>query len=713
MTAAGRDEKAAKRFAEGLEHQKNGRLSEAKRCYELGLKRDPHNPDALFLLGQTMFELGDTRQGEHRMRTAISLAPRAGNYRAGLAFSLFNAGAYAAALVEFRLAVESFPSNMALWRGLAISAVRTEDSAQAWRAVSTWLELGPSDPDALALRRSLELQLAFDEGERLAALEQTEAACAAYERALQVDPEAVEILVNLANLYAQEHPERARALYERAIAIRPDDGAAHYNFAMALLDEGLRLEAATHLEAAVRAAPTDGRYLAHWLFQRMHLCLWDGMAELSQRVARAIAAGEADIPPFIVLSMPGTGAELQRRCAENHSRHLAARRIPALASEPQSGPRRSGRWRIGYLSSDFKNHATAFLMADLVEAYDRERFEVYALSYGVNDGSPMRARLESAFEHFVELNGCPTRQAIELIRAQDLDIVIDLKGYTEETHSEWLQYRLAPVQINWLGYPGTLGAPWADYLLADPVVAPREHLGMFSEQLLHLPLSYQPNCRERACGPLPLRADEGLPEHALVLCSFNQTYKITPEMFDLWLDILLAEPTAVLWLWASNPWAQEALWDVAAARGIARERVIFARGVAQEKHLARLHLADLALDTFPCNGHTTTSDALWAGVPVVTLCGETFASRVAASVLSAAGLETLVAKTPEQYREAVLACCREAARLRPLREIAGAFRDGPLCDGRRFARDMEQLLAHLLEQPHAERWSPAVSGAAD
>lgn len=696
MTAAGRDEKAAKRFSEGLEHQKNGRLSEAKRCYELGLKRDPHNPDALFLLGQTMFELGETRQGEQRMRTAISLAPRAANYRAGLAFSLFNAGAYAAALVEFRLAVDAFPSNIALWRGLAISAVRTEDSAQAWRAVAAWLALDSSDADALALRRSLELQTAFDEGERLAALEQTEAACEAYERALRIDPNAVEILVNLANLYAERHPEKARELYQRAIAIRPDDGAAHYNLAMALLDEGQRLDAATHLEAAVRAAPNDGRYLAHWLFQRMHLCLWDGMAELSQRVAGAIAVGEADIPPFIVLSMPGTGAELQRRCAENHSRHLAARRIPL--TEREFGPRRAGRWRIGYLSSDFKNHATAFLMADLVEAHDRERFEVYALSYGVNDGSPMRARLESAFEHFVELNGCPTQRAIELIRAQELDIVIDLKGYTEETHSEWLQYRLAPVQINWLGYPGTLGAPWADYLLADPVVAPREHQEMFSEQLLHLPLSYQPNCRERACGPLALRADEGLPEHALVLCSFNQTYKITPEMFDLWLDILHAEPASVLWLWASNPWAQEALWGVAAARGIARERVIFARSVAQEKHLARLQLADLALDTFPCNGHTTTSDALWAGVPVVTLWGETFASRVAASVLTAAGLDALVATRPEQYRETVLACARDAARRQQLRAIAGAFRGGTLCDGRRFARDMERLLEQLLSE---------------
>jgi predicted O-linked N-acetylglucosamine transferase (SPINDLY family) len=248
------------------------------------------------------------------------------------------------------------------------------------------------------------------------------------------------------------------------------------------------------------------------------------------------------------------------------------------------------------------------------------------------------------------------------------------------------------VQINWLGYPGTLGAPWVDYLIADEVVAPPEHQWMFSERLLYLPC-YQPNRRQRECAPRPSRAAEGLPEEALVLCSFNQTYKITPQMFGLWLDALRAVPEAVLWLWASNPWAGEALRREAGKGGVAPERLIFAEGRPQAEHLARLPLADLMLDTFPCNGHTTTSDALWAGVPVVSLQGETFASRVAASLLTTAGLTEWIADTPEAYRERIVAFCRDTGLRARLREKTEALREScALFDGAAFARRLEALL---------------------
>jgi predicted O-linked N-acetylglucosamine transferase (SPINDLY family) len=356
--------------------------------------------------------------------------------------------------------------------------------------------------------------------------------------------------------------------------------------------------------------------------------------------------------------------------------------------------------RIGYLSSDFKAHATSWLMIEMLEAHDRSRFEIFALSYGIDDHSAMRARVMAGVEHFVDLAGLSGHDAVERIVSLDLDILLDLKGYTEGHHGEWLQYRLAPVQINWLGYPGTLGAPWADYLIADAVVAPLENQWMFSERVLYLPSGcYQPNCRDRECASAPTRSDEGLPEEALVLCSFNQTYKITPEMFGVWLDVLRAVPEAVLWLWASNPWAEDALRRVAARAEVAPERLIFAEGRPQAEHLARLPLADLALDTFPCNGHTTTSDALWAGVPVVTLQGEAFAARVAGSLLVAAGLPELVATNAEQYRQLIVDFCRdEPLRIR-LRNTSRALRrDSGLFDGQGFAAKLEALFLCLFNQ---------------
>jgi predicted O-linked N-acetylglucosamine transferase (SPINDLY family) len=561
--------------------------------------------------------------------------------------------------------------------------------------VAEWLRLAPGDADAARLHDKLGAHRHCQRGAALAAQSGAEAAIGEYEAALRLDAKSPEILVNLANLQAGlERKDAARASYEWAIALAPEYAPAHFNLAMLHLDENRCLDAAAALERAAACAPDDGLVAVHLLFQRMHLCRWDGLDGLARRVEAAVENDTADIPSFIVLSMPGTTPALQRRCAENQSRRLA--KGGAAPARPARG--KHGRLRVGYLSSDFKTHATAHLMIDMLEAHDRSRFEIFALSHGVDDGSPMRARVAAAVEHFVELAGLPEREAVSSIAALELDALVDLKGYTEGNHSEWLRHRLAPVQINWLGYPGTLGAPWVDYLIADEVVAPPGHQWMFSERLLYLPC-YQPNCRERECAPRPSRAAEGLPEDAIVLSSLNQTYKITPEIFGLWLDALRAAPEAVLWLWASNPWAEDALRRAAGEGGVAPERLVFAGRRPQAEHLARLSLADLALDTFPYNGHTTTSDALWAGVPVVTLKGEAFAARVAASLLTAAGLEELITDTPEAYRERIIGLCRDAGWRARLREKTETLRESSgLFDGAAFARRFEALLADTVEK---------------
>lgn len=684
---------AARLFGEGLTHQKAGRLADARQCYEHGLKYDPGNPDALFLLGQALFDGGETQLGERKMRAAITARPQAANYHAGLAFSLFSAGRAAEAAAEFAKAVRGIPDDPALWRGLATCAAQAGQADAALAAVAQWSQLSPGDAEAVRLQGKLCAQRHFNRGAALAGEGLVEAAIGEYEAALRFDSEAPPIQTNLANLYAQlGRNDEAQALYERAIYLAPDYASAHFNLGMLHLDAGHRLDAANALERAAVCDPDNGLIAAHLLFQKMHLCRWDGLDELARRVRAAIENNTADIPPFIVLSIPGTTPELQRRCAENHSAWLSAGETPAVRVPKEKGK----RLRVGYLSSDFKNHATAYLMIDMLEAHDRSRFEVFGLSYGIDDHSPMRARVEASVEHFVELAGLPGREAVRRIADLGLDVLIDLKGYTEGNHSEWLQYRLAPVQINWLGYPGTLGAPWVDYLIADEVVAPMASQWMYSERLLHLPGCYQPNCRERECGPIPTRAEEGLPDNAIVLCSFNQTYKITPEIFAVWLDVLREVPEAVLWLWASNPWAESELRSVAEAAGVSPGRLVFAEGRPQAAHLARLHLADLALDTFPCNGHTTTSDALWAGVPVVTLQGEAFAARVASSLLRGAGLSELVAVTGEEYRRLVTDYCLDPELRVRLQEKARELRlESDLFDGNTFAARVEALLEGL------------------
>ena len=686
-------------FSAGLAHQQAGRLREARACYERGLALEPDQADGRFLLGQTLFDSGERAAGEAMMRAAIAARPQAANYRAGLAVSLFNAGLRLAAKDEFLAALQGMPQDPALWRGMALCCVEAGETEGAYEAARVWAQLMPGDREATALRARLGSQLHFDRGVLLEQGGQREAACAAYREALAYAPRAAPVLTRLGNLLAALGlaPE-AQASYAQAIAAEPDYAPAYFNLGMLHLDAGRRLDAATALERAAERAPDDGLIAAHLLFQKMHLCRWDGLDALARRVRAAIAVGTADIPPFIVLSMPGSDAAIQRRCAENHSAYLRREEVGggAAAARRQRSP---GRPRIGYLSSDFKNHATSYLMVEMLEAHDRSRFEFFALSYGANDGSAMRTRVAQACEHFVELAGLPEGGAVQRIAALDLDVLIDLKGYTEGNHSAWLQYRLAPVQINWLGYPGTLGAPWADVLLADAVVAPSVHAGQFSERLWHLPGCYQPNSRLRACAPTPARAAEGLPEEALVLCSFNQAYKITPEVFAVWLSALQAAPRAVLWLWASNPWAEVELRRVAQEAGIDPARLVFAEGRPQAEHLARLPLSDLALDTFPCNGHTTTSDALWAGVPVLTWQGEAFAARVASSLLVAAGLDDLVATSLGDYQAHLLRWCTDAAWRADLRVRAGALRaTSPLFDAAAFARQLEGVLAEAIDE---------------
>jgi predicted O-linked N-acetylglucosamine transferase (SPINDLY family) len=350
------------------------------------------------------------------------------------------------------------------------------------------------------------------------------------------------------------------------------------------------------------------------------------------------------------------------------------------------------------VSSDFYAHATAYLIAELIERHDRDRFEIHGYSYGPDSGGAMRARLVSAFDRFTDIDALSHRDAAARIRADDIDILVDLKGHTHRARPKILAFRPAPVHVNYLGFPGTMGAPFIDYIVADDFIVPRDRQTLYAEKLAYLPGCYQPNDTRREIAAAPSRAACGLPAQGFVFCSFNNSFKITPAFFAIWMRLLRQVPGSVLWLLESNVLVRRNLSAAAVAAGIDPERLVFAPLLPHGQHLARHRHADLFLDTLPCNAHTTASDALWAGLPVLTCVGETFAGRVAGSIVRAAGLSELVASSSRDYEALALALAREPARLADIRSRLGAGRANlPLFDTAKRTHDLEALYARMAE----------------
>ena len=402
------------------------------------------------------------------------------------------------------------------------------------------------------------------------------------------------------------------------------------------------------------AGVSASRQILHYVRARAW-CEWEDFDLWPDRVRAELEREDGAVwPPFLLLAMPGIDAATQRACA---TRWLKARLAAfdaqggsgVLAVEGPAVPRPEGPLKIGYLSGDFHQHATALLMVEMLEAHSAAQVELYAYSHGKNDGKGMRERLVAAFHRFRDIGGLTDLEAADVIRADGVDILVDLKGYTEGSRTMLLAHRSAPVQVSFLGYPGTSGQAFVDYLISDRFVTPADAAGDYSEALACMPHSYQPHGRVvvPTLAP-PGRAALGLPEDAFVFACFNQAWKFTPHVFDVWCGLLNDVPGSVLWL-LDDPKARGNLRNEAMARGVLPDRLVFAPGLPQAEHLARLPLIDLMLDTWPYNAHTTASDALWAGVPMVTCAGETFASRVAGGLLQAVGLPEVVTTTPEAY----------------------------------------------------------------
>jgi predicted O-linked N-acetylglucosamine transferase (SPINDLY family) len=500
------------------------------------------------------------------------------------------------------------------------------------------------------------------------------------------------------------HEEAIRAFFD-ALALKMDDAVSHFRLGMSFKDLGMKAEAAECVRTALQLGVGTSELAARGqlAFLEREACRWARADEALLGLRAAVRAAPAGTPietgPFPHAVLVADPLE-QLKVARHYALHVA-RGVRPLA--PRAARAHGGRLRIGYLSADFHQHATSQLMAQMLECHDRSKFEVTLLSTGPDDKSAMRARIQAGSEHFEELRGRSFEGMAQRVRELGIDILVDLKGATYDTLMPVLAQRAAPLQVSWLGFPGTSGAPFIDYLIGDPVVTPLAHAAHFSEQIAQMPLCYQPNDAHRGLPLASTRADWAVPEGALLLCAFHQSYKICAEVFDSWCALLQALPNAVLWLLQWNTNVQTALTRAAAERGIGPERLIFAPMLTQQGHLSRLACADLYLDAWPCNAHTTAGEALWCGVPVLTIRGATFAQRVASSLLHAVGLDELVCDDVQAYVRQALLLAQDAPRRAALREHLHTQRSAsPLFDGQTFARDIEALYQRM--------WARATAG---
>jgi predicted O-linked N-acetylglucosamine transferase (SPINDLY family) len=537
----------------------------------------------------------------------------------------------------------------------------------------------------------------YNRGITLGNMKRYEEALTSHNRALILQPDYVAAHNHRgAMLRELGHYQEALSSYERALELDPHHLSSIFNRGNLLVKLSRIEDAVRNFSELVTLAP-DYDYAQGYLLQaKKSCCDWLGLSAPWSAISEGVRQGKKSVEPFFFLSM-SSSPDLQKRCAEIYT---AGKFSPVKSVLFASKPRKSNKIRLGYVAGEFRRHALSTLIAGLIEGHDTSCFEVFAFDNGWDDGSDIRQRLENAFTEIVDISRLGDIEAASEIRDRSIDILIDLNAHSGFKRTGIFSHRPAPIQVNWLGYPGTMGAPFMDYIIGDAIVIPAGHEAYYSENVVRLPDTYQVNDSRRAVSaPTPTRAEAGLPDTAYVFCCFNNNHKITPEVFDIWMHLLNQVQHSVLWLLADNDAAARNLRYEAAARGVAPERLVFAPRLTLPDHLARHRLADLFLDTLPYNAHTTANDALWMGVPLLTCMGHTFSGRVASSLLHAVGLPELITENLADYEAMALKLATTPTLLSDLRTRLTANRTThPLFDSDRFRLHIESAYATMYKR---------------
>jgi protein O-GlcNAc transferase len=670
--------------------QERQRLDEAIACYDKAIALKPDCAEAFHNRGNALRELKTHAAAIASYDKAIALKPdyAQAHQNRGLALSYLDQREAAIASYDQAILHNRHDADPYFNRGNELRALGRYGAALASYDKAVLLQAGFADAH-------------LNRGAVLVEMRRYADALPSFDKAIALRPDYAEAHLNRGAAF--QHLGRyaaAVASYDAAIAIRPDHSETHADRGRALR-ELKRYEAAiASYDTAILVDQDSTELYAVRRHIKMQICDWvDWEADLSSIIA-GIRTGTGAPNPFFVLALYDSAA-LQKSAAENWVRE----RCPPRASDADIPKRRRGeRIHIGYFSADFHDHATAYLIAQLFELHDRSRFRVTAFSFGPDSSGAMRKRLKAGCDEFIDVRGRSDAEVAHLARSMPVDIAVDMKGFTQDHRAGIFAHRAAPVQVNYLAYPGTMGAPYMDYLVADRLLVPVEYRSDYAEKIIYLPHSYQANdARREIADTVFTRADLGLPGSSFVFCCFNNSYKILPPVFDRWMRILRRVPDSVLWLLGDNPSAVGNLRREAAARGVDPRRLIFANRIDLPDHLARHRAADLFIDTLPCNAHTTASDALWAGLPVLTCVGEALAARVAASLLTAMGLPDLIVSTLDRYEELAVHLATHPEQLAELRQRLGDKRlAAPLFDTPLYTRHIEAAFAEVHERHHAD-----------
>jgi protein O-GlcNAc transferase len=741
-------------FRQAVQLHQQWRLDDARTLYQRTLQIQPDHFHALHLSGVLALQNNQAALAADLIGRALRIDPSSVAAHVNHGTAQHELGRFALAIDSYDKAIELKPDCAEAFHNRGNALRQLQRPADAVASFDRAVFLKPDYADAY-LNRGLTLaelkrpeaaiesyeraiaaqpnhpEAHYNRGNELQALARYEAAVASYERATALQPGFADAHLNRGSaLVALRRYAAALASYETAIALRPQHAESHFNrggvlqylgrfdaavssydATLALLPDhgrahagrGRALRELKRYEAAIasydKAVGVDARSAALLATRRhvkMQIADWQGLDLDLAAIDEAMALRSAAPNPFYILTLTDSAAR-QQRAAQSWVREESPANT-SLGPIPKRGP--AERIHIGYFSADFHEHATAYLMAELLELHDRSRFRISAFSFGPDSRGPMRKRLAAACDEFTDVRDQSDTDVATLARQRKIDIAIDLKGFTQDHRMGIFSRRAAPLQVNYLGYPGTLGAPYMDYLIADPVLIPPASRPHYTEHIIYLPDSYQVNDSRRPIAPTAFtRRELGLPPTGFVFCCFNNTYKILPATFHRWMRLLHRVEGSVLWLLADNPSAVRNLRREAMARNIAPERLIFAERVDLPVHLARHRAADLCLDTLPCNAHTTASDALWAGLPILTCAGESFAARVAASLLTAIGLPELVASAPDRYEELAVEIATQPLRLAEIRQRLSDNRlTAPLFDGPRYCRYLEAAFSMIWQR---------------
>jgi protein O-GlcNAc transferase len=688
------------------------------------LQVDSKNLPALHIIGLIKASQSNFGEAADYLARAARIHPNDASIQYNLAKALADSGNDKDALTHHKKAVALDPNNPEAWLSYGKTAsnlARYEDALDCYnKALSlktdyaeavlnkaaTLRELKRYEDAIASAERALTINPSMaaawsTKGSVLRELKYYDEAIACYDKALSVNPDYAEGWSNkVAALHELKHYDEAIACYDKALSVNPDYAEGWSNKGAALHELKHYDKAIAHYDQAIKLKPDINWIHGDLLGTKMKICAWSDLQESLDEISKKLFASEMVTNPFPLLAL-----------TDNSLLHKQSSEIFIKSKYPSNtvlGPLLSRsnnpKIRVGYFSADFHNHATGYLMAELFELHDKSQFELVCFSFGPETNDEMRTRLKKSFDHFIEVGNKSDIEIAQLSRSLNIDIAVDLKGFTQDSRTGIFSYRAAPVQVSYLGYPGTMGAEYIDYIIADKILIPLDAQSRYTEQVIYLPNSYQVNDRKRVISDsIFTRQELGLPEHGFVFCCFNNNYKILPKTFASWIRILKSVDDSVLWLFQDNSWAVENLKKEAEKQGITLHRLVFAERAPLSEHLARHRQADLFLDTLPYNAHTAASDALWAGLPVLTLMGESFASRVAASLSNAIGLPELITSSQEEYEELAIELALNPKKLADIKlRLANNRLTAPLFDTPLFTKNLETAYIKMIERYQAD-----------